>query len=261
MQDLEIALIQFDVEWQNPSANRKTIESYINNLSSSPHLIVLPEMFTTGFTMDVKNQAEMPEGKTLEWMKFIANLKGAVITGSIIVREGNKYYNRLLWVKPNGDYNYYNKRHLFRMANEDNYFADGNKSPIFEINGWNIKPLICYDLRFPVWSRNADHEYDIIMYVANWPEARINAWDTLLKARAIENLSYSIGLNRVGVDGTGKNYIGHSVVNNYKGIAITKHTEKEQIINVTLSKSELEKFRNSFPAHLDADSFNIQNIT
>lgn len=257
MQDLTIVLIQFNIEWQNPSANRKIIERKIDAVTNKPDLIVLPEMFTTGFTMEVKTNSEPPEGKTLNWMKSLALSQGAVITGSIIVNEDNKYYNRLLWVKPNGDYSYYNKRHLFRMADEGNYFADGNKSPIFELKGWKVKPLICYDLRFPVWSRNENLGYDIVLYVANWPQARINAWDTLLQARAIENLSYAIGLNRIGTDGTGKKYNGHSACYNFKGNAICERSEKEEEINVTLSKKEIDNYRKSFPANLDADDFNI----
>lgn len=261
MQDLTISLVQFNVKWQNPIANRKIITGKIETLKIKPDLIVLPEMFTTGFTMEVKSNAEQPEGETLIWMKSMASSTGATITGSIIIIEDNKYYNRLLWVKPNGDYSYYDKRHLFRMADESNYFTDGNESPIFEINGWKVKPMICYDLRFPVWSRNINLEYDIIMYVANWPQARINAWNILLKARAIENLSYSIGLNRIGVDGGGKKYNGHSGCYNYKGDIISNLSEKEEVIDVTLSKSELEDYRKSFPANLDADKFNIHNLT
>lgn len=257
MQDLIISLIQFDIKWQNPSANRRMIEKKIDAITNKPDLIVLPEMFTTGFTMEVKNNSEPPEGKTLNWMKSLALSNGVVITGSIIVNEDNKYYNRLLWVKPNGEYSYYNKRHLFRMADESDYFADGNESPIFELKGWKVKPLICYDLRFPVWSRNMNLSYDLILYVANWPQARINAWDTLLQARAIENLSYAIGLNRIGSDGTGTKYNGHSACYNYKGDAICNPSEIEEVINVTLSKKEIDNYRKSFPANLDADDFNI----
>lgn len=258
MQDLKIALFQFAIEWQNPAANRTKIESKINGLKEEVDLIVLPEMFTTAFTMEVETNAEQPEGKTLKWMRSMASSTGAIITGSIIVNEENKYYNRLLWVTPDGDYKYYDKRHLFRMANEGEYFSQGTEAPIFNVKGWNVKPLICYDLRFPVWSRNKNADYDLLLYVANWPAPRINAWDALLKARAIENMSYSAGVNRVGKDGADKNYLGHTACYNFKGEMITGLTEKEEVIITTLSKSALDKFRTYFPAHLDADNFNIQ---
>lgn len=259
MQDLAIALVQFDISWQNPLANRQLIETKVEGFKTNPDLIVLPEMFTTGFTMEVESNAEPPEGETLQWMKSISKSTGAVITGSIIVSEHNKYFNRLFWVKPNGEYNYYNKRHLFRMADEDNYFSQGDESSIFELKGWKIKPLICYDLRFPVWSRNTDLAYDLIMYIANWPQTRINAWDTLLQARAIENLSYSLGVNRIGLDGTNKKYIGHSTAYDFKGEPLHSLTEIEEVIHITLSKSNLERFRKAFPANLDSDSFDINN--
>lgn len=257
MQDLAIALIQFDISWQNPNANRQLIESKIERFETNPDLIVLPEMFTTGFTMEVKSNAEPPDGETLQWMQSISKSSGAAITGSIIITEGGNYYNRIYFVKPNGEFNYYNKRHLFRMADEDHHFSPGDKSHVFELRGWKIKPLICYDLRFPVWSRNTDLAYDLIIYVANWPEARINAWDTLLQARAIENLCYSVGVNRVGFDGNNKNYNGHSGFYNFKGEPLNNLTENTEVICVTLSKAKLERFRKSFPAHLDADSFTI----
>ncbi len=257
MQDLEVALIQFNISWHNPKANRKVLESKINSLNATVGLIILPEMFTTGFTMAVHKHAEPTEGETLNWMKKIAAKTKAVITGSIIINEKENYFNRLLWVTPNGGYSYYDKRHLFRMASEHSYFAQGNKQPIFELNGWRFKPQICYDLRFPVWSRNLNLAYDVLIYVANWPKARILAWDVLLQARAIENLSYAIGVNRVGTDETGKAYNGHSTCYNFKGEPENKVLEKEAIIYVHLSKNALDDYRNSFPAHLDADTFNI----
>jgi omega-amidase len=260
MQDLEITLVQFDIEWQNPDANKKAISDKVNSIETTPDLIVLPEMFTTGFTMEVNTNAEQPEGKTLDWMRTMAITSKAVITGSIIVKEDDKFYNRLFWVNPNGDYTYYNKRHLFRMANEHHFFSDGNMSPIFELKEWKIKPLICYDLRFPVWSRNTNLDYDLVLYVANWPQARISAWDTLLKARAIENLSYSLGVNRVGIDGTGKEYNGHSAVYDFKGDLVSSLSEKEELIPIKLSKTSIDAYRKSFPANLDADIFIIPDL-
>jgi len=257
MQDLTIGLIQTSIEWHNPEANRYSITKKIHKLDKKADLLVLPEMFTTGFTMEVENNSEAPNGITVDWMKELATSTGAVITGSIIIEENKKYYNRLYWVKPNGELTYYNKRHLFRMAHEEKHFTDGNDQVIVEVNGWKIKPLICYDLRFPVWSRNNNLAYDLLLYVANWPQPRISAWDALLKARAIENISYSVGVNRIGKDGTNKIYNGHSACYDYKGELLNELNEKNEIILLTLSKSDLIDYRDKFPAHLDADSFHI----
>jgi len=259
MQDLKIALIQFDIFWQNPAANKKLLEAKIASINSDVDLIILPEMFSTGFTMDTVENAEQMEGETLFWMRQMAASSDAVITGSIIIKERENYFNRLLWVTPQGEHIYYDKRHLFRMAKEHAHFSVGNKQPIFELKGWKIKPQICYDLRFPVWSRNRQLEYDLIFYVANWPKARINAWDTLLQARAIENLSYSIGINRVGTDGSNKAYNGHTGCYNYKGELLGEVAEKEAVVYANLSKSDLDNYRKSFPAHLDSDTFIIDN--
>ncbi len=261
MQDLNIAFIQFDISWHNPVANRKALEVKINGINSAVDLIILPEMFTTGFTMAVHKYAEQTNGATLNWMKKMAVKTKAVITGSIIINEGEHYFNRLLWVKPDESYLHYDKRHLFRMADEHSHFAQGNKQPVFELNGWRFKPQICYDLRFPVWSRNVNLEYDVLIYIANWPAARVLAWDTLLQARAIENLCYCIGVNRVGIDGTDKRYNGHSGCFNFKGNALNELSEKEETIYVTLSKLDLVNYRDSFPTNLDADSFNIHHLT
>ncbi len=257
MQNLKVALIQFEIAWQSPEANRQLLGSKMASISIDTDLIILPEMFTTGFTMDTINYAEQMDGVTLSWMQEMATKKKAVITGSIIIKEDNNFYNRLFWVEADGNYSYYDKRHLFRMADEHKHFSQGNKQPIFELNGWKIKPQICYDLRFPAWSRNIDKEYDLIFYVANWPQDRVDAWDTLLKARAIENLSYSIGVNRVGTDGTSKNYNGHSACYDFKGQQLTKLVEEDVILYLTLEKEPLEKYRKTFPANLDADAFNI----
>ncbi len=257
MQDLKVALIQFDIAWQNPEANRQLLESKIANISTHTDLVILPEMFTTGFTMDTVTNAEPMEGSTLSWMQKMATEIKTVITGSIIIKEGNNFYNRLFWVEPNGNYSFYDKRHLFRMADEHEHFSQGNKQPIFELQGWKIKPQICYDLRFPTWSRNINLEYDLIFYVANWPKARVNAWDTLLKARAIENLSYSIGVNRIGMDGNSKSYNGHSACYDFKGEQLANKAEEDTVMYLTLEKHALEKYRKNFPAYLDADAFNI----
>jgi len=260
MQDLTLSLLQTNVEWHNPEANRALLEKKILTIVNKPNVIVLPEMFTTGFTMEVKNNAEPTEGPTLQWLKKLAAQTGSVLTGSIIVTEKGKYYNRLYWVKPNGEVQHYDKRHLFRMADEDKHFSEGNSNPVMEVNGWKVKPLICYDLRFPVWSRNVNQAYDLLLYVANWPQARVGAWDTLLKARAIENLCYSVGVNRVGTDEMNIVYNGHSACYNFKGEVLTEQTEVDDIIHIKISKTELISYRDKFPAYLDADSFQINNF-
>ena len=257
MQDLIIGLVQTNTEWHNPEANRHSIAKKIHGVTEKVDLFVLPEMFTTGFTMDVESNSEVHNGITGQWMQELASTTGANIAGSIIIQENNKYYNRLYWVKPNGEITHYDKRHLFRMANEEKHFTEGNNQVIIDLNGWKIKPLICYDLRFPVWSRNTNLSYDVLLYVANWPQLRIDAWDALLKARAIENLCYSVGVNRIGKDGTNKTYNGHSACYNYKGQLLNNLSEDEQIIFLTLSKPDLLDYRDKFPANLDADLFTI----
>lgn len=258
MQDLTVALIQTSIEWHNAVANREALENKVKGLSKNVDLVLLPEMFTTGFTMRVETNAEPVNGTTLDWMKNLAKDLSTTIAGSVIVEEEDKYFNRLYWVGADGSVEHYDKRHLFRMADEDKFFSDGKTSMVMEVNGWKIKPLICYDLRFPVWSRNQNLEYDLITYVANWPKARVNAWDALLRARAIENLSYAIGVNRVGKDGMDIEYNGHSACYDFKGEPLNTLSESEEIIYVTLSKSVLSKYREKFPAQLDADEFDIR---
>lgn len=257
MQDLTLALIQTDVVWHNPEANKKALEAKIKGMAKPSDVIILPEMFTTGFTMDVQENAETESGPTLKWMQQIATQKNVFITGSIIIEEAGKFFNRLYWVAPNGKFIKYDKRHLFRMADEEKHFTGGESSPVVEAKGWKIKPLICYDLRFPVWSRNLNLEYDVLLFVANWPKARIGAWDTLLKARAIENLSYTVGVNRVGQDGIGIEYNGQSIGYDFKGEPVIDKTEQETILYVNLSKTKLVEYREKFPAFKDADSFHI----
>jgi len=264
MQDLRVTLIQADLHWQNPTANLAMLEEKIWEIEGQTDLIILPEMLTTGFTMDAVTHAEPMNFTTMKWMKQQAAQTGAAVTGSYIVKEQRVFYNRLLWVKPDGSFQTYDKRHLFRMANEDESFAMGEKKIICEWKGWRICPLICYDLRFPVWSRNQYLEsenrmdYDLLLYVANWPAVRISAWDTLLQARAAENLSYVVGLNRVGQDGEGIEYNGHSAVIDPKGNQEKLMTDDEAIYSQTLSGEELVAYRKKFPAYLDSDSFNIK---
>jgi predicted amidohydrolase len=259
--DLRVALVQTDLHWQDKTANLAMLEEKIWSLKDSCDLIVLPEMFPTGFSMESALLAEPMNLQVHKWMKQLAAQTGAVITGSAIISEAGNFYNRLLWVTPTGSTQTYDKRHLFRMANEDASFAPGEQLPIFSLKGWKICPQICYDLRFPVWARNQWKEdeaaYDLLFYVASWPAARVSAWDTLLPSRAIENLSYSIGVNRVGIDGNQIPYNGHSAVYDFKGERLADLGEKDQIQVITLSRSALEEYRSKFPAWKDADNFTI----
>jgi omega-amidase len=227
-------------------------------------VIVLPEMFTTGFTMAASKMAEHMNMRTFKWMRQMADQTGALILGSYIVTVHDRYYNRMLWMEPGGNFKTYDKRHLFRMANEHKTYAAGESLLIATWRGWRICPLICYDLRFPVWSRNRWDAaskrpfYDVAVYVANWPTTRIDAWNTLLKARAIENLSYVVGVNRVGQDGNGIEYNGHSAIISPKGDAIFSNDDMETTRTLELSANSLHSFRDRFPAYLDADDFTIE---
>jgi omega-amidase len=256
--DLRVTIVQSELHWQDAEANRTMFAEKLAATAPVTDLIVLPEMFTTGFTMEAPALAEQPEGETLQWMREQANTYDAVITGSIIVEENGQYYNRLLWVRPDGSYEYYNKKHLFRMAKEHHTYKAGDKKLRVELKGWQICPLVCYDLRFPVWSRNTGNRYDLLLYVANWPKARSLAWRTLLQARAIENIAYTIGVNRIGTDGNNYPYSGDSAIIHPKGHKLLETTEQEGIYTITLSKQDLIDFREIFPAHLDADDFELQ---
>jgi len=259
--DLRVALVQTDLHWQDKTANLALLEEKVWSLKNTCDLIVLPEMFATGFSMESALLAEPMNLQVHKWMKQLAAQTGSVITGTVIISEGRNYYNRLLWVLPDGTTQHYDKRHLFRMANEDASFASGTELPIFSLKGWKICPQICYDLRFPIWARNhwnsGNAAYDLLFYVASWPAARISAWDTLLPARAIENLSYAIGVNRVGIDGNQIAYTGHSAAYDFKGERLADLGEKDQIQVVTLSRSSLEEYRSKFPAWKDADNFTL----
>ncbi len=261
MQDLKVTLVQTPLYWEDKSANLAMLEEQLFNYEEETDLIVLPEMFNTGFSMSAEKLAEPMNLHTFKWMKQMATQKKVVVTGSYIVKEDGKYFNRLIWMQPDGNYTTYDKRHLFRMADEHHHFNMGQESPIVELKGWKIKQLICYDLRFPVWSRNTSKNdtmaYDLLLYVANWPAARVNAWDALLKARAIENLSYCLGVNRIGDDGNGVPFNGHSGAYNFKGETICFLDQAEMIKTITLSYEDLKRGREKFPAYLDADDFNV----
>ncbi len=258
MEDLRISLIQTSLHWENVDANLQLFDEKLACIQQNfTDLIVLPEMFTTGFTMKATDNFEEMNGKTLHWMELKSKEKNCIVTGSFIIKENENYFNRLIWMKPDGSFFTYDKRHLFRMAKEDETYTPGNNKLIVELKGWRICPLICYDLRFPVWSRNKN-DYDVLIYVANWPERRVFAWKQLLIARAIENQSYVIGVNRIGEDGNGIIYSGDSVTLDYMGTKISSikpHQDTTETIN--LSYKKLEEYRQLFPAYRDSDGFDI----
>jgi predicted amidohydrolase len=317
MSTLTITTIQSDLHWEDKDANLRMFDEKIRNMQQKTEIVVLPEMFSTGFSMQPEKLAETMDGPTVTWMKKLAAEKRIVLTGSIIIEEEGQYFNRLVWMLPNGQYGVYNKRHLFAYANEDQHYAPGNKRLIASVKGWKINLLVCYDLRFPVWSRqqqsvvseqagesmassdethpsavnnpitslgagSAQHldifptpdktpgddpsptflktqepEYDVLMYVANWPERRNHAWKTLLQARAIENQCYVVGANRVGNDGNEIYYSGDSMIVDPMGAVLYTKAHEEDIFTITLKKQELEDVRNKLPFLKDADYFFI----
>ena len=275
---MHLTLIQPELYWHDPVANRAMLEERIFTLPERTDLIVLPEMFTTGFTMDASAVAEPMNLTTFRWIRQMAAQTGAVVTGSYVVREGSAFYNRLIWMQPDGEFDVYDKRHLFRMAGEDTIYTAGTQRIVKEWKGWRVCPLICYDLRFPMWSRNVPtvarqsglsplspteinlaFAYDLLLYVANWPAPRRNAWNVLLQARAIENLSYVVGVNRVGEDDNQNAYTGDSAVIDFKGDVLFRQSDTEVVHQQTLSLDELRAFRTKFPANLDADSFTLSH--
>lgn len=257
MQDLSVTLIQTPLYWEDAVANRAMLEEKIGSIDKTD-VIVLPEMFTTSFTNNASKLAEHSNLHTFKWMKQVAAQSGACVVGSYAVKVGEQYHNRLLWMQPDGIFYTYDKRHSFRMSDEHKVYTSGEKQLVVEYKGWKIAPFICYDLRFPVWSRNTENKYDLAIYVANWPAARAHAWKTLLPARAIENLSYVIGLNRIGIDGLGLDYAGDSVVHDFKGMPLVELNSVEKIETVVLSKKALNDFREVFPAYLDGDGFELK---
>lgn len=257
-ENLRIAVFQFDIAWENPEANRTKIDEWLQKANRKMDVVFLPEMFTTGFSMNVAELAEPMDGETIEWMKAICAEHQLALCGSLIIKENGHFFNRLVFVKPSGEIAYYNKRHLFTMANEESHFQPGMERLIVTYKEWRICPLICYDLRFPVWARNRN-EYDILVYSANWPESRTEVWNTLLKARAIENQSYVVGANRVGVDGSKILYSGNSQLIDPKGSVLSAIADHHKgIVYAGFSYSELTEFRKKFPVLDDADQFVIK---
>ena len=251
---LKVALIQTSIKWQDPEANRSKFEKIIEVVEDSD-LIVLPEMFTTGFSMTPEQLDSRHLKDTVEWMKYQAMKKNAAITGSVIALDEGKYYNRLYFVTDEGELHTYDKRHTFTLAGEDKVYKKGNKKLIIDYKGFRICPMICYDLRFPVWSRNTE-DYDVLLYVANWPAPRVHAWDTLLKARAIENMAYCIGVNRVGIDENRLEYVGHSAVYDSLGETVA-YSENEGVILAELDYQHLVETRDKLKFLQDRDSFNL----
>lgn len=257
MQDLKIALLQTDLIWENPSLGLANIQQQFSQNLPDADLFVLPEMFTSGFTMNTASCAETMKGATVDWMQSWSAQTGKYLAGSLIIQEENQYYNRLLVFGPEGLLGQYDKKHLFRMAGEDIHYSPGNKKLILSIKGWNISFWICYDLRFPVWMRNVNLEYDAMVLVANWPDRRSSHWAALLKARAIENQSYLAGVNRIGVDGKNIAYSGKSVILDPLGETLQDANEKQGWIASTLSYASLQDYREKFAAWKDSDSFTL----
>lgn len=254
---LRISLFQYDITWENPAANRKYLAEKIKTLAGQTDIIILPEMFATGFTMAVEKFAETMQGETLHWMQEMAQLSKTAICGSVIISEEGKIFNRFIWLQPDGLMFHYDKKHLFSMAGEDIKYTAGSKRMVINYKDWNILPLVCYDLRFPLWARNVKNAYDLLIYVANWPERRIAHWDALLKARAIENQCYVAGVNRIGKDGNNINHVGHSALYDYLGNALIEPFETENIRTIEINKSGLNEYREKFPVWKDADDFEI----
>jgi len=253
---MKIALIQTEISWENPNENKALLQEKINAISQYVDLIVLPEMFTSGFTMNPKNVAQTMHGEAVSWLKEIVKNKDCAITGSLVIEENGNYFNRLVFVFPTGEIQTYDKRHLFTLAGEEKVYKAGKDKLIVEYKGFKICPLICYDLRFPVFARNVE-DYDVLIYVANWPKPRVNAWDILLKARAVENMSYVIGVNRVGMDANNLEYVGHSQAIDFLGNYIQEPQEIEGVLIVELDKNEMLETRKKLNFLNDRDKFQI----
>jgi predicted amidohydrolase len=274
MPPLHFTLIQTNLHWEDKEANLQLLEEKINGIEESTQVVILPEMFSTGFSMKPEELAETMDGKTMHWMKKMASEKKVILTGSLMIQEKGNYYNRLVWMLPNGQYGQYDKRHLFAYAEEDKHYTAGNLRLIASVNGWKINLMVCYDLRFPVWARQQSLlqqselapsasggeagrglEYDVLIYVANWPERRSIAWKTLLVARAIENQCYVIGVNRVGMDGHDIYHSGNSMIVDPLGEILYHKADDEDVFTIGLEKEHLEKIREKLPFWRDADRF------
>ena len=253
---MKTALIQTDIIWENPAENRRVLEAKINSVTKDIDLLILPEMFTSGFTMNPSSVAETMQGTTIFWLKNIAKAKNCAITGSLVITENKNFYNRMVFVFPDGEIQYYDKKHLFTLAGEDKVYTSGTEKVLVNYNNWKICLQVCYDLRFPVFSRNTEN-YDLLIYVASWPKVRTNAWDILLKARAVENISYVIGVNRIGTDNNNFEYIGHSQIIDELGNFIIKPTENEGVFIADLEKNKMIETRKKLNFLEDRDYFDL----
>jgi omega-amidase len=273
MSTLTVTTIQTNLHWEDKAANLQMLEKKILDIREKAEVVVLPEMFNTGFSMKPEMLAEKMDGHTVQWMQQIAAKKRIILTGSVMIEEEGQYFNRLIWMLPNGQYGYYNKRHLFAYAGEDEHYTPGKKRLIASVKGWKINLLICYDLRFPVWSRQSvgsaqdavqdaaqGPEYDMLIYVANWPERRVHAWKTLLQARAIENQCYVVGVNRTGTDGNNIYHSGDSMIVDAMGEVLYTKEHDEDVCTMTLQKDTLDDIRHKLPFLEDADDFEIRSL-
>jgi omega-amidase len=257
MSTLKVTTFQAYLFWENIEKNLQNLALRLSSIREKTDLIILPEMFSTGFSMDPKNLAEEMNGRTMRWMHSQAAKYGSVITGSLIIRENDRYYNRLIWMRPDGSYEHYDKRHLFAFAGEDEHYTAGDKKLFVELNGWKIHPVICYDLRFPVWLRNQDEEYDLLIVIANWPERRSLHWRTLIPARAIENQAFVIGVNRVGHDGKEIYHSGDSMCIDPLGKVVYYKPNDEDLYTFSISREDLVNARTALPFLKDADRFKL----
>jgi omega-amidase len=261
---LRVSLVQGATRWHDAAANREYYGALARSLKGQSDLIVLPETFLSGFTNEALGNAETMDGEGMRWLRDVASAIGSTITGSLVVREGERCVNRLVWMRPDGTFAIYDKRHLFRMAKEHERYGGGDTRLVVELGGWRICPQVCYDLRFPVWLRNrydraaGRFDYDLILFVANWPSPRRHAWRTLLRARAIENLAYCVGVNRVGVDGNDLHYAGDSGAFDFLGQPLVELGAQEQVVTVALDAAALAAHRERFPAWMDADEFELR---
>lgn len=257
MQNLKVAALQTPLYWHDAARNREMFDQQLEGIAGDTDVVVLPEMFSTGFTQQPELCAETMSGPTVRWMEDQAAALDVALTGSVVIEDKGQYYNRLVWMQPNGQHYCYDKRHLFRMAGEHHHYASGSAKLVVDYKGWRICPMICYDLRFPAWIRNQE-QYDLLIFVANWPKPRRFAWSTLLRARAIENIAYAIGVNRVGTDGNDIAYPGESAILDYLGDTLAGSSDQPQRLEAVLEPEPLKKFRDRFPFFEDADAFEIR---
>ncbi len=251
MIDLRVTLVQMEIAWEDPEANRQRLSEQLMLLTGTTDIIILPEMFTTGFTLNAEPLAEVMSGPTVVWIQQLAKEVGAVICGSIVVRDQSFLFNRFIWAAPSGELLHYDKRHLFRFAGEDSIYTQGIEKSVISFKGWKIRPFICYDLRFPTWSANVNKAYDLGIYVANWPEPRSAHWKALLIARAIENQTYIAGVNRIGRDDNNLSYRGNSMLVDPQGRIMMDCGSEKNCVTIKIPRSELEEYRKRFPAWMD----------